>query len=95
MVQALQARKVKMPTYTQINNYLVYYKKKKYGSHQISLGDLEQRCENNRNIPIDENESFVVLYKILYNDEGNEDDGGNKFRIFISCLSLLKIASMS
>jgi len=51
--------------------------------------------ENNRNILIDENESFVVSYKILYNDEDDEDDGGNKFRIFISCGSLLKIASMS
>ncbi|CAF2949514.1 unnamed protein product [Rotaria sp. Silwood2] len=27
-IPALQARKVKMPAYTQLNNYLVYYKKK-------------------------------------------------------------------
>ncbi|CAF4957039.1 unnamed protein product, partial [Rotaria sp. Silwood1] len=57
--------------------------RKKYGSHKISLGELEQWCENNQNIPTDENESFVVSYKILYNDEEYEDDedveddGGN------------------
>ncbi|CAF3998631.1 unnamed protein product, partial [Rotaria sp. Silwood2] len=57
--------------------------RKKYGSHKISLGGLEQWCENNQDIPTDENESFVVSYKILYNDEEYEDDedveddGGN------------------
>ncbi len=81
-------------------------KKKKYGSHKISLGELEQWCENNQSIPTDENESFVISYKILYDDEEYddeeyeddedvEDDGGNKFRIFISSVRLLKIASMS
>ncbi|CAF1480218.1 unnamed protein product [Rotaria sp. Silwood1] len=101
IIRALQARKVKMPTCTQLNNYLVYYKKNKYGSHKISLGELGQWCENNQNIPTDENESFVVSYKILYNDEEYEDDedveddGGNKFRIFISSVRLLGIISMS
>ncbi|CAF3126805.1 unnamed protein product [Rotaria sp. Silwood2] len=75
--------------------------RKKYGSHKISLGGLEQWCENNQDIPTDENESFVVSYKILYNDEEYEDDedveddGGNKFRIFISSVRLLGIISMS
>ena len=49
-----------MPTYTQLNNYLVYYKKQKYGSHKISLDELEQWYEN---------EVFVVSYKILYDEE--------------------------
>ncbi|CAF1431807.1 unnamed protein product [Rotaria magnacalcarata] len=101
IIRALQARKVKIPTYTQLNNYLVHYKKKKYGSHKISLGELEQWCKNNLNIPTDENEAFVVSYKILYDNEEYEDDedveenDGNLFRIFISSIRLLNIISMS
>ena len=47
------------------------------------------------------NNTFVVCYKILYNDdeyednEDIEDDDGEKFRIFISSLRLLNIASTS
>ncbi|CAF4257093.1 unnamed protein product, partial [Rotaria magnacalcarata] len=86
------------------NNYLVHYKKKKYGSHKISLGELEQWCKNNLNVPTDENEAFVVSYKILYDNEEYEDDegdedveenDGNRFRIFISSIRLLNIISMS
>ncbi|CAF4602615.1 unnamed protein product, partial [Rotaria sp. Silwood2] len=73
----------------------------KYGSHKISLGELEQWCKNNLNIPTDENEAFVVSYKILYDNEKYEDDedieenDGNQFPIFISSLRLLNIISMS
>ncbi|CAF4168170.1 unnamed protein product [Rotaria sordida] len=89
-----------MPTLIQIKNYLVQYKKKKYGLHKISLGELEQWCEGNVEVPIDENKAFVVSYKILYDNEEYEDDedieeDGNKFRIFISSVRLLNIASMS
>ncbi|CAF4225836.1 unnamed protein product [Rotaria sordida] len=61
----------------------------------------EQCCGNNQDILLDENKSFVVLYKILYNDEEYKDDedvednGGNKFRIFISSIHLLNIVSIS
>ncbi|CAF1366121.1 unnamed protein product [Rotaria sordida] len=101
ILRALESRKVKVPTSAQLNNYLVYYRKKKYGSHKISLGELEEWCKNNETIPVDENQSFVVCYKILYNgdeyedDEDIEDDAGGKFRIFISSLRLLNIASKS
>ncbi|CAF4727599.1 unnamed protein product, partial [Rotaria sp. Silwood2] len=101
ILRALESRKVKVPTSAQLNNYLVYYRKKKYGSHKISLGELEEWCKNNETIPVDENQSFVVCYKILYNgdededDEDIEDDAGGKFRLFISSLRLLNIASKS
>ncbi|CAF4355376.1 unnamed protein product, partial [Rotaria sordida] len=55
----------------------------------------------NLNIPTDPNKPFVVSHKILYNDEvyeddqDIEDDGENKFRIFISFICLLNIASTS
>ncbi|CAF2821308.1 unnamed protein product [Rotaria sp. Silwood2] len=62
------------------------------------LGELEHWCEDNQNIPLDENESFVVSYKILYEDQEYEDvkdNDGNKFRIFISSIRLLNMISMS
>ncbi|CAF4223247.1 unnamed protein product, partial [Rotaria sordida] len=34
IIRALQTRKMKMPTLIQIKNYLVQYKKKKYGLHK-------------------------------------------------------------
>ncbi|CAF1023430.1 unnamed protein product [Rotaria sordida] len=73
----------------------------KYGTYIISLGESEEWCKNNLNIPTDPNKPFVVSYKILYNDEvyeddqDIEDDGENKFRIFISFICLLNIASTS
>ncbi|CAF3879166.1 unnamed protein product [Rotaria sordida] len=101
IIRALQTRKMKMPTLIQIKNYLVQYKKKKYGLHKISLGEFEQWCDDNVEVPIDENKAFVVSYKILYDneeyedDEDIEEDNENKFRIFISSVRLLNIASIS
>ncbi|CAF3559016.1 unnamed protein product [Rotaria socialis] len=62
------------------------------------LGELEKWCQNNVNVPTDENEAFVVSYKILYDNEDDEDveeKDDNKFRILISSLHLLNIISMS
>ena len=42
IVRALHSRLLRAPTYVQLNNYLVYYRRKKYGSYIISLGELEQ-----------------------------------------------------
>ncbi|CAF1453416.1 unnamed protein product, partial [Rotaria sordida] len=84
-----------------IENLFDDEEKKKFDANKISLCELEQCCGNNQDIPLDENKSFVVLYRILYNDEEYkddedvEDDGGIKFRIFISSIHLLNIVSMS
>ncbi|CAF3862535.1 unnamed protein product [Rotaria sp. Silwood1] len=97
ILRALQSRQLKVPTYAQLNNYLAYYKRKKYGSYTISLGELDQWCQNNSNVPTDENQAFVVSYKILYDDEdedeGEDDTNGNVFRLFISSVRLLNIGS--
>ncbi|CAF3850379.1 unnamed protein product [Rotaria sp. Silwood1] len=98
ILRALQSRGINVPTLAQLNNYLVHYRKKKFGANKISLGELEQWCKDNQNIPLDENESFVISYKILYEDEDDEDaedNDGNKFRIFISSIRLINMASIS
>jgi hypothetical protein len=82
---------------SQLRNYLASYKRKKYGSSTISLGELEQWCQQTNNIPDDEDEPFVVSYNIIYDeefddDEEADDEGGSKFRIFISTKRLLKHA---
>jgi len=45
IIRALQARNVKTPTAIQIKNYLIQYKKNKFGAYMISLGELEQWCK--------------------------------------------------
>ncbi|CAF1550987.1 unnamed protein product [Adineta ricciae] len=101
IMRALEARKMKTPTYGQLNSYLVHLRKKKYGSHQISLGELEQWCQANESIPTNEDTAFVVSYEIKYDDEDDEDDEdvedyqGSRFRIFISSLRLLNITLLS
>jgi hypothetical protein len=101
IIRALQTRNLNMLTTIQIKNFLVQFKKKKYGAHVVSLGELEQWCENNLQIPTEENKLFVVSYQVIYgdeeysDDEDTEDDGSNKFRIFISSIRLLHIASIS
>ena len=61
ILRILRSRQLKVPSYVQLNNFLVYYRKQKYGSHTISLGELEQWCEENSNVPIDEYQPFVCL----------------------------------
>ncbi|CAF3230216.1 unnamed protein product [Rotaria sp. Silwood2] len=80
IIPALQARKVKMPAYTQLNNYLVYYKKNKYSSHKISLDNFVV--------------SYKILYDNEECEDVEENDG-NQFRIFISSIRLLNSISMS
>ncbi|CAF2936935.1 unnamed protein product, partial [Rotaria sp. Silwood2] len=101
IIRALQTRNFELPSYVQIKNFFVQYKKKKFGSYIVSLGELEQWCEQNVNILTDENKYFVVSYKIMYsdeedeNEEDEEDVDGNKFRVFLSSVRLLNIASIS
>ncbi|CAF2860788.1 unnamed protein product, partial [Rotaria sp. Silwood2] len=60
--------------------------------------ELEQWCKQNVDIPTDENKYFVVSYKIIYDDEEDDDEediNGNIFRVFLSSVRLLNIASIS
>ncbi|CAF5004528.1 unnamed protein product, partial [Rotaria sp. Silwood1] len=74
IIRALETRKIKTPTYTQLNNYISHLKTKKYGSNTISLGELKQWCKDNEHIPADENKAFVVSYEVIYDTEEYEDD---------------------
>ncbi|CAF4257360.1 unnamed protein product, partial [Adineta steineri] len=74
ILRALQWKKVKITILIQLNNYPVSYKKKKYGSHKVSGDELEECYKNNETISVEINQSFVIYYKILYNDDGHEDN---------------------
>ncbi len=92
---------MEVPKTKQLANYLSQYKKKKYGDSSISLGELEQWCEDHSAIPANENEPFVVNYNIVYHDEIEEDDDNDEyddkdvFRFFVSSKRLLNIASQA
>ncbi len=101
IIRALQTRNFTPPSYVQLKNFFVQYKKRKFDSHIVSLGELQHWCEQNIDIPTDENKCFAVSYKIMYDDEEDEDeeDGEDNnesiFRIFLSSVRLLNIASIS
>ena len=102
ILRVLQSRQLKVPSYAQLNNFLVYHRKQKYGSHTISLGELEQWCEDNSIMPINEYQPFVVSYKIVYDDDDDEDIEEDEeetneriFRFFLSSVRLLNIASVA
>lgn len=107
IIRALQSRQLETPPLRKIKNYLVQYRKTKFGNHMISLGELEHWCKMNSDIPSDDNQSFVVCYEVFYEGENyGEDKEGeeseereeineNNFRFFISSIRLLNIASSS
>ena len=57
----------------QLQNYISAYKKKKYGSTSISLGELEQWCIDNNNVLNSEDRTFIVNYKIVYSDDSDKE----------------------
>ena len=105
ILDALYTRSAKnVPTMNQLRNYLVKYRKGKYGQSTVSLGQLEQWCINCSVSPENGDEAFVSSYEIMYNDEHDYAEAANndesdydeyegKFRIFITTKRLLKLAS--
>ena len=100
IIEALYERGITAPSIRQLNNFLRTLKTERFGSTQISLGEIEDWCiESSKSIPDSDNTGFVVSYEIIYDDDNNntmdDDDNGNKFRFFVSTKRLLRIASMS
>ena len=72
----------------QINNFLQRLRKKD-GPTTISLGDLEEWCEQRNKVPEDIDEAFVVSYQVHHTDDDGEDQEVS-FKLVISTIRLLQ-----
>lgn len=91
----LREKGVKVRNKTQISNLLVQLRNE-IGPSKISLGELEDWCNANSNVPVDEDQGYVVRYYIHYDEDEDDEDAlfldedaepdtleTNKFRYFI------------
>ncbi len=62
---------------SQISNFLSQLKKSRYGSTKISLGNVEEWCNEHTRIPQNENEPYAAAYSVHYGDGDNEDDNND------------------
>jgi hypothetical protein len=103
MLELIEEKKLPVPSKQQLSNYLSTLKKSTFGNNAISLGELEAWCQAKSIIPDNDDEPWVVRYKMQYEDEDEiDDDGdvnteeeGNKFRFCVSTKRLLRIATIS
>jgi len=82
IMEYLATKKISLPSMSQLKNYLTLLRKQKFGSPQISIGELERFLLENSTIPDIEDVPFIVAYEI--NDVDEID-----FRFFISTKRLL------
>lgn len=77
----------------QISNIISLIKKIKYGKTSISLGELNEWCQTNSNIPDNADEPFVTEYNISQTidifPENSKHEDDSSFRFFVSSKRLL------
>lgn len=52
------------PTMNQVSNYAAQWRKLRFGPSSISLGELEQWCEEKESVPDNDDQAFVVSYLV-------------------------------
>jgi hypothetical protein len=77
-----------VPSETQLRNYLAKLRTGKFGSAQISLGELEKWLKDHSQVPEDEDAAYIVSYFVTY----EEEEGENTFQFFASTKRLIKHA---
>ena len=55
----------------------LHCKKSRYGSTKISLGNVEEWCNEHSRIPENEDEPYVAAYSVHYGDDDDEDDNND------------------
>ena len=84
---AIKEKQLPIPTLQQLYNFLSSYRKRKLGSPSISIGSLVVWCEENGQLPPNDEKHrmFVIGY----------DCCENYFRLFVSTRYLLSFADYS
>jgi hypothetical protein len=85
------------PLKDKVVNFLVGFKRRTFGDG-MDLGELSQWCLDNSEVPLDEDDFFVVSHQIFYEDDRDlyEDDDdfevGDIFRLYISTSRLIRLS---
>lgn len=105
MMEVLTSKGLRPEKKSQLDNYLTRLRTNTYGPSSISLGELEKWCEENSQVPEEDDKGYVVAYAVHYGDGLEESDldesgkdeneNGYFFRIFISTKLLLSNADKS
>ncbi len=92
---------IQVPEKTQLYNYIAAWRKRHGQGPSLDFDELITWCEQNRNIPDDPNEAFVVAYQI--NIDGDDPESfpesmnimnpKKSSRVFVSTKNLLEMAS--
>ena len=77
-----------VPSETQLRNYLAKLRTGKFGSAQISLGELEKWLNDHSQVPDDDDAAYIVSSFVTYEEEEGEDS----FQFFASTKRLIKQA---
>lgn len=85
-----QNQDIIQPTKNQVQNVLDTYKKKRYGNSNITLTELQRFAEENKDVPEDDDEGFVVHF-----ERSGPEENDKWFRIFYSTKRLLRTAALS
>ena len=84
-IEHLENKKIEPPVLKDLYNFLARFKKQKFGTSKLTLGELSSWCEDNSKVPseIMQDEPFVVDYSTFFPEHIEEnpkdyDDGDNE-----------------
>lgn len=84
MQTQLASEKIPVPSKNQLNNLIKDLRMKHFGLPTMTLGQLEEKLMKHTSVPDDDDESFIVDYRIDYDTQD--------FKFFISSKKLLRNA---
>uniref|UniRef100_A0A915DW58 Uncharacterized protein n=1 Tax=Ditylenchus dipsaci TaxID=166011 RepID=A0A915DW58_9BILA len=92
MTARMIQQKLQLPTIKQIHNQKAYNAKKRGFSDTLSLEDLQKYYDDHKEIPADEDQSFVVAFRhtVFIVQENEEARAVSKFIMVISTPKLLR-----
>lgn len=96
-LRSIPCIKSNMPHKNQVKNFIKEYRKQAFGDPQVSIEDMIKFCEENKNVPDDIDETYVIAYEhspLAEQNDENEDQV-NWFRYIVTTKRLLRNASSS
>lgn len=98
MAELRKIKPDKMPLKNQVKNYIKQYRRKKFGDPAVSIEDLIEFCQENLEVPDDDNldKPYVIAFEhspILGEDSDEEENDGDEeekwFRYIVTTKRLL------
>ena len=88
ILRILKHRNIPILSKSQLNNFLAY-EKRKMGPRNVSLGEFEEWCQSRIDLPLEDDEPFVVDFDAIFDDPETAS-----FHCIISTKRLLRILAL-